>query len=297
MKTIDELIDILSSSPCNLEDALIKAQVLAHVLGDPEMSAWVRAELSGYPSQTEVPDYRIQMMTILGTISNGVYTHEDQALPLSDLTERQRDLLSKQHVRQGVGALEHLAKSEDAGGRFAIPLQPLWYGVLSKRCSIGYSVQQAYAHPPPGGARQILTQIRTRLLDFALQLRDRVPAGTEPAELETAVGSEVARALFENAMHSNITVVMNSGSVGHISTEIRVNDLNALKNVLSQQGIGSDELAQLEQAITQDDHAPEHESKAFGKSVLKWLGDTTKSLAKAGTETAVKAALKHYYGF
>jgi hypothetical protein len=297
MKTIDDLIDALSTSTCSVEDALIKAQVLAHGLGDQEMTAWVKAELSGYPYGTDVPDYRIQLLTVIGTIGNGVYFYKNQTLPLSGLTPEQRDDLIEQRVRQGVGAVEHLSNQEDAGNRFAIPVQPEWFGLLSKFCTPGYSVQHAWAHPPPGGARQILTQIRTRLLDFALQLRDRVPAGTETAELKTAVEPELVRSLFQNAIGSNITVIFNSGAIGHVSTEIRVNDVESLKGALSHEGISNEDLGRLEAAIAKDANAPEHSSKKFGKAVLEWVGDTTKTLTKAGVETAVKAALRCYYGF
>jgi AbiTii len=297
VKTIDELIDALSSSSCSIEDALIKAQILAHGLGDKEMTAWVKAELSGYPSGTDVPDYRMQVLTVIGTIGNGVYFYKDQRLPLSSLTPAQKAALVEQRVRQGVGAVEHLCKQEDEGKRFAITVQPEWFGPLSKLCTPGYSVQQAYAHPPPGGARQILTEIRSRLLDFALQLRDRVPAGTDPAELKTAVGPEVVRSLFENAMGANITVIFNSGAIGHVSTDIRVNDLESLNRALSQEGISKEGLTQLEGAIAKDANAQEHGSKKLGKAVLDWIADTTKGVAKTGAQTAVKAALQHFYGF
>ena len=41
MKLIDEIIDLLSNTDTELENALIKAQVLAHKLGEKEIGASV----------------------------------------------------------------------------------------------------------------------------------------------------------------------------------------------------------------------------------------------------------------
>src|SRR5690606_27013046 len=49
MKLVEDLISILSAERPRLEDALIKAQILAHRLGEDELRAWVDSELRGYP--------------------------------------------------------------------------------------------------------------------------------------------------------------------------------------------------------------------------------------------------------
>ena len=54
MKLIDEIIDLLSNTDTELENALIKAQVLAHKLGEKEIGAWIKSELVGYEDPTTV---------------------------------------------------------------------------------------------------------------------------------------------------------------------------------------------------------------------------------------------------
>ena len=56
MKLIDDIIDLLTEAGNgNLQNAFIKAQVLAHKLGDAELGAWVRSELVGYEDAADVP--------------------------------------------------------------------------------------------------------------------------------------------------------------------------------------------------------------------------------------------------
>ena len=59
MQLLQDIIEILSSDKPNLENALIKAQVLAHQLGEAEMGAWVEAELRGYPDGAELQAHGI----------------------------------------------------------------------------------------------------------------------------------------------------------------------------------------------------------------------------------------------
>lgn len=59
MQLIDELITLLSDEKATVQSALLKAQILAHRLGDAELATWVEHELRGYPSDAEVPPYRV----------------------------------------------------------------------------------------------------------------------------------------------------------------------------------------------------------------------------------------------
>jgi hypothetical protein len=262
VKTIDDLIDILDAPNGSIEEALIKAQVLAHRLGDAELAAWVKAELTGYPDGMDVPEYRAHRGVVMGTVSDGYHEARDVTLPLSGLTNEQHALLLCRPVREGIGEIDHLARREDAGKRMARPIDPVWFGLLSKGLTEDFGVQQAWIHPPLGYWRQIVTQVRTRLLDFALKLQDKVPPDTSPSELKGLFPLPELHHLFRDVIGSPITLVINTGAIGEVSPDIRVqNNLDALKLELERQGVGSEQIGELEQAIKEDAEAPEHIEK------------------------------------
>lgn len=297
MKTIDDLIEILSAPNPSLEDALIKAQVLAHRLDDAELAAWVRAELTGYSDEMQVPEYRARRGVVMGTVSDGYHEARDFTLPLSGLTDEQHALLMGRPVREGIGEVEHLARRDEAGKRLAHPIDPAWFGLLSKGLSEDFFVQQAWIHAPLGYWRQLVTQVRTRLLDFALKLRDKVPPDTSPTELKSLIPVSELHHLFRDVV-GPVTFVINTGAIGEVSSDMRMqNNLSALRSALAKKGIDDEQISELERAINDDASAPEHADKKLGQSVVKWLGDVSKTAVKAGTETAIKAALKHFYGF
>ena len=90
MRLVNEIIELLSSQEPSLQTALLKAQVLAHRLGEFELQQWVDWELKGYPDSATLPDYRILRVTVMGNISNVAYRHTSQPLPLMKLDERLR---------------------------------------------------------------------------------------------------------------------------------------------------------------------------------------------------------------
>ncbi|MGF6527636.1 AbiTii domain-containing protein [Variovorax sp. PvP013] len=71
MHLLNEITDRLSSNSPSLEDALFKAQVLAHRLGEQDMKQWVSNELKGYPDRENLPTYRVVPVTVMANLSNG----------------------------------------------------------------------------------------------------------------------------------------------------------------------------------------------------------------------------------
>ena len=71
MRLLTEIIELLSSNAPDLENALFKAQVLAHRLGEIDMKEWVGHELKGYPSRDALPPYRVLPVTVMANLSNG----------------------------------------------------------------------------------------------------------------------------------------------------------------------------------------------------------------------------------
>lgn len=59
MKLIEEIIEILSDSTPNIEQALMKTKVLLYKLGEKDLTSWIKNELEGYESENDLPTYRI----------------------------------------------------------------------------------------------------------------------------------------------------------------------------------------------------------------------------------------------
>lgn len=304
MDLIKQLIDDLTANSSNIETVLTKAQVLAHRLGDAEMTAWVEWELGGYPNVDSTPEYRRQHLTITGVITNGYYRYNDANIELGSLKPETREKISTRVVTEGVGAIQHRAIKEASGERFAVRFDAATCRAFSKPYrESGYWVETAFGHTPAGSTQQILTQVRTRLLKFALLLQDRVPADAKEDAIQALIGGTVVKDLLNQTVFGdNTTIVIGQGnSLQNLHNSVTRNDLASLIRELEQKGLPREATADLVAAIAKDKKSPEHDDKRFGKNVSEWCGKTLKAVVESTvstvTEAAVKGAISGFYGF
>jgi hypothetical protein len=307
MRLIDDVIEALRKSDCRLEDALILAQVLAHKLGDLEMAAWVDAELKGYKEGAEVPAYRRTTLAITGILTNGHFRYSDHPIVLTGLKPEQREWLTTRNTTEGVGAIQDWVDKESKGKQLSTTIPTEMCGLITRKCYGGsdYWVEQAWGRPGTGAFRQIQTEIRSRLLQLALQLQDRVPADGTDDDVKK-IGEQVVRDIFRGTViGDNATIVIGDANALHgITNSVVRNDFPSLAKALSAHGVADEDVDALHKAVKADVDAPEHKVKEFGPRVRHWIGGMAE---KAGTEawktvaatgvTTLYSALKAHYGW
>lgn len=302
MQLVREMIKILSSDKPSLENALIKAQVLAHQLGESELRSWVDAELRGYPDDADLPPYRIMPVSVRGVITNGYYRYNDQGIPLAHLDKSFREKLETARLTQSVGVIQHLAEKED----LSVMIAPEIYPVLRKGLNSGYWVESAWGRYSAGVMLQVLVEIRSRLLDFALSISDQFPPGLNESDMKEASQGAGVSGTFRNAVFGdNTTIVVGSGTIQDASNTIIRNDFNTLAAALRAQSVAEQDIQELRAAVESDaSELDVQEKRAFGPRVRGWMDAM---LTKAGTsswQVAVGAAgnilasaISKFYGF
>lgn len=306
MQLIQDLIDELRKTDSPLENSLIQAQVLAHKLGQKDMAVWVESELNGYADKNAVPPYREIRVQIIGNVTNGYWWHKGQAIALTSLKPEMRESLTIRKTVEGVGAIqEWVARESDSKG-LAITVSAEMCALLSRAYTDDYYVHDAHGVPPVGAFRQILTQIRSRLLTFALNLQDQVPVEATADEIKSNLGANAVNDIFRGAVFGdNATVIVgNSNAVQGATNNIVRNDFQSLASAMQKLGVHEDDIEALHGAIKADKDAPEHKEKGFGKRVRDWVGGMA---SKAGTKAwetvastgvaALYTALKAHYGW
>ncbi len=300
MQLVDEIIELLSASKPSLENALFKAQVLAHRLGEEDLKTWVDSELKGYPNRESLPQYRVLHITVMGNFSNGAYRYSDQPLPIMKVDKWLREKLETKHLTQSIAVIEEWSRSESD---LSIVIAPEMYGALSKGLGGGYSVERAWGKHSVGAMLQVVVEVRSRLLDLALQLSDRIPREPEASKIK-AVSREVAVSeIFRNAVFGdNATIVVGGGSIQGITNSIVKDDFASLAAALRQQRVSEADIVTLEGAISADTKSLS-EKQELGPSVRQWMGGMVAKAGSAAWEVSISAAgnilgaaLAAYYG-
>lgn len=301
MQLVDEIIDLLSSADPSVENALFKAQVLAHRMGEVDLARWVESELKGYAKDAELPSYRIVPITILGNASNEAYRVSEQPLPVMHLDPVIREKLDKKRLTQGISVIEGWCKEDKD---LSIVIAPEFYPLLNKGLGNGYQVERAWGKPSMGAMLQVVAEVRSRLLEFALKLSDRLPQEARREDMKQLAQEAHVGDLFRNSVFGdNTTIVVGSGSIQNVTNSVVKNDMESLVRVLREHQVAEPDIQALQVAIKEDATGGGASEQSLGPKVRAWIGSMVAKAGTAGWKVSISAAggllakaLGAYYG-
>lgn len=308
MKLLNEIIDLLMNESGSLNEALLKTKVLLHEIGQTNLVGWVNSELAGYADDAALPPYRVLQARVYGNITNGYYTYPKRPLMVNHLRKEYGDAFDVAKMSEAIGVLEQVvASSTPEGGMFS---QLGLHGdrLLSEPFTHGYRVEGSYSHIGIGQVQQILIDVRSRLLDFVLNLRDEVGVGASDDDIkEKANNLDIAtmfdKALFgnNNTFGDNTTFVVGNGNLQQVTNTSIKNDVAALASELRKNGVADEDIKALNTAIAQDP-APIAAGQ-YGPAVKAWMTnmftkavDTSWKISISAAGGVLAGAIKNYYG-
>ncbi|MGF6411530.1 hypothetical protein OKW37_003200 [Paraburkholderia sp. MM5482-R2] len=303
MSLVDDIIAALSSQDHSLVDALLKTKVLLHDIGHKELVPWVNNEINGYPPDAELPAYRLLSSQVLGNVAGMTVQYTAHPLPIGHLTEEQRAQIQTARMTQSLAVLEKFAEGE--GGRLEAPIPLEANGLLGKTLAHGLVIQRAWCQISQAELPQIFVQVRSRLLDFVLELRDRLGESNTTEKIKEAALDVDAPGLFRSAIFGdNTTIVLGSNNSTHIAITNGKGDFDALATALRSRGMEEPDIVDLKNAVAADEGAEEASDGKPGPAVKGWLGrvvaktmDGTWAISTAVASATISEALKNYFGW
>ena len=272
-KTLSELTNSLSDESASLTQALLKTKVLLHHLGHAELTEWVNHELNGYPHSDSCPPYRLLKGEITADLTNGAWHYSAQPLPVLHLTEEQRQRFQTVHISQPVSVLEamHANMSENTLLGANLPLE--LSGLLRKSIDRTYIIQRLWVEADQNAISGLLTQIRSRLLDFILSLGDKLGSDLTDKEAKAQTESMDMPGMFKHAIFGdNTTILVGQHKVQTVTNKKSIQgNLEGLAEELRQHHVSEPDIVALKNALSSDEHSPEIANKQFGPAVKDWM--------------------------
>lgn len=109
-----EIIKDLANSKVDVFTALKRAKVLFTALGNDDLLLWINNELSGYPNDAPLPDYRIVRGTLIGSYIRGSMAHHMKwtkvSIPLGEMPIEVQDALLNVLLPESVTGLHKLVE-------------------------------------------------------------------------------------------------------------------------------------------------------------------------------------------
>jgi hypothetical protein len=305
MIDISYLIENLSEKDFKLIDCLMQTKVFLYRIGRKDLVDWVNNEINGYSNNDSalIPSYRVVSAQVKGNVNNGAYMYSSHPLPTMHLTEKQRDNLTNIRLHQSVGVLESFIIQES--GSLQSPLALESGQLFDKVLDGGYKVQQCWCEIDKGQIQQTVIEIRSRLLDFLLELNNIVSTENEEEKLKTIFQSDEVTSLFSNAIFGdNTTILIGNHNKQHVEISIAVGDFDTLAKKLIEAGLSKDDTQSLKKAIDADTSCPEHKQKQFGQAVKSWMREMLDKAMYATWQIELGVAgglltslIQRYYGW
>jgi AbiTii len=266
----------------SLTSLLRKCQILAGRLRADEFAAWAKRELAGYGPSDPLPPYRARMRgRVIGNVANLAYRHTNASLGETMIPEEYRDEFLNMDLLQPVADLQDLVSAAVQPVR---PLPPEMYPLMSRHLDGGYQVTSAHVEYSRAALVAVLDGIRTRALEFALQIEALNPdAGESSPAGEPPIPAADVRGAFSNTIYAqSINFAQASSGVSQVITvgtvNVRQGDLPSLLRYLEEVGVDAGDREALAEAIAAD-HG---EADRPGHRVREWLGRMAFKAAAAG---------------
>lgn len=296
---LDEIIGTLSDEKGTLNSALLKTKVLLHSIGKKDLATWVTNELKGYPDDN-VPGYRIVSAEVHGSIASIAWQMQDYVLPIMHLTKEQQKNLTVTHCTTSIASIEEsVIRFRSKGGKLIRHLPPEYGALFQKALTPGTNVFSSWCEINMVGIENILTEVRSRLLDFALELRDVVGIDVPEKELAEKAANVDTEKMFTTAVYGDSNTII-IGSQGIQTITNQKDDIEGLIAAVGKLGFQQPELEELKNAVLEDKTSgktPDVTKGKTGKWFAKAVKEAGKGVVKTGVDvvsTVIVKALKAY---
>jgi len=300
MRIIEEIIDELTDKNNHLTDILIKTKVLAHKLKNKELKEWIDSELNGYSSNS-LPIYRMLSCQVIGTMSNGFQRAKNYPIPLNGLDEELRDEITRMFLFQSISTLDDFLTGKNEGKMVNV-ISPDFYGYLSKDLDNGYYIEYAERKIDRLQIVQVMTSVKTKLLDFLLKLCEEVGDTEDIKSLTEGTSKDKISTLFNSAVFgSNTTIIIGDHNTQTV-TNISKGNFEALAKVLNENGVDKNEIDELHSIIDNDNS--QTDTREFGDKVKAWMTKMMTNAINSSWKIGIGAAgqlladsIATYYGW
>jgi len=277
---LDKIIELATDNQQPLTVLLRQCIVLGYELKNDRLKAWANHELNGYGDSEEMPGYRIVNAPAVGTFSAGYYFPTvKRPIPSFAMEKEHRSAAETVRLTEPVSSYEDIFNTE--GNTLGFPWDSNLIHYYQSRFIERHALINAVQELPKSAIAGLLDTIRTRVLNMALELKAEI--GESDADLKKVKQDSAEAEKVSHIVQTQIfggTVYIATGEQNVNVQNIAVGNWADLKKVLNESGIGEKDVAELSQALQQDD-------KTMGTTVRGWISRNAGKVFNSGLQVGV----------
>lgn len=231
---LDDLITALSDEKESLTGILLKTKVFLHQIGKKDLADWAKHELNGYADKGTLPSYRHLPTQVKANVVSVAWRYTGHPIATSHVPEEIGERFFSGAITQPISVIEEWLEGEGESIHRPLPIE--MNGLLGKNLQRGVHIERAWTETPLADVKNILAQVRSRLLDFLLELKDSVGDAEKPDEVKERALAVDTGSMFHNAIFgANTTILIGDGSVVTATQVNAVSDMAAgVRDLISQ---------------------------------------------------------------
>ena len=288
MSLLRDIQDSAVGTNASVEVLLRQCLVLASRLQNDELREWATQELRGYSAEADRPVYRKRFFTnVLGNFNGGFGSAMRNAgIPQFSVPEQLHDRLFYAEVKEGVAQIERLLATGEH--TLQIPWPADVVGLLQQHpiYDNGMVLMEAWQVIPATAFSSVLSGIRDRVLQFALDIERENPAAGEAPPDQIPIAESLVTQIFNQNFYGDHAAVATGGRdvVQRVTTSV---DIDGLVTALRELGVHKDDQEALVEAVREDER---NGSSSPGPKTRAWLARMQNGSIQLGSGVAITTA-------
>ena len=152
----------------SIEKILLKAQTLAFALGDDSFKEFIKHEQNGYPTTSNIPEYRILNTNVKAKVRSAFSLNSNIVEVHRELVQEKQieSLMFNAQIRHSLREIEHLSQKE---GDLYIHLPVYAYDFVKEQYQNISGVEDVWQEIPNYMFLGIISKFKSTLLDLLLR--------------------------------------------------------------------------------------------------------------------------------
>ncbi|EMF8480540.1 hypothetical protein RGI99_000085 [Morganella morganii] len=177
MSILHEIQRDAMNEDSSISNLLRKCLFLARKTGSDQFKKWVFSELNGYDPESDIPEYRVLSCQSKGDFSrvDGIFKNLD--IDIDQLDDEFYDLYGECIVSVSIASIADLVSGAKNADSAVIrrPWEPSMVSRVSDKIYRDMNCLRAWSETPTPLFLGILDKVKTMILDFALDLEEKLP--------------------------------------------------------------------------------------------------------------------------
>lgn len=299
---ISKITEGATSTSSSMGELLRLCIRLGKQLDNDELMQWAKFELTGYPTNDNLPEYRIHNSQVYGHFSGwGGAQLRSAPIPRAVVDKDHRWLFTN-YLTEPVSELERLAEmSGDATLQAPWAADTLLY-YQQKEIYEGYHLTQAWRVMSKATIAGVTDNIRTRILEFVLKIQEELGADFLQIDDSADVNRppvEKVNQIFNNTITGGNVAIGSQENVTQSYSIVAPGDLGSLEAGLASVGVTPELIDDLKAALAKDEKSesqPGEATQGWLARTMIMVGKGTLSVASNTAGNVISSMLMRYLG-